>query len=961
MKNTLRMLCLFLALLPGVWHPLSAQTQRTVTGTVVDAATKQPMPGVSVTVKGASTGAITNSNGEFSVKTGRSLPLTLVFTYVGFSPEEAVVTSEGQGINIQLSSTEVLGKEVVVSASRVAESILQSPVSIEKLDTRAIRATPAPTFYDAMANMKGVEMSTQSLTFKSVNTRGFNSNGNTRMLQLIDGMDNQAPGLNFSVGNIVGITELDMDNVEILPGAASALYGPNALNGIVLLNSKSPFQYQGLSANVKGGILSEDGRSKATTGYYDVSVRYAKAFNNKFAFKINIGYIKADDWQAYDDRDQSLLNGYDLKGTRTNPGYNGVNIYGDENNVNMYGTLKPVALTPAPGNALGNGIAALSAATGGAITPAMIYNAIMPDSVNTFVSRTGYNERDLADYDTKNLKFNAALHYRFHSNLELFAQGSYGTGTTVYTGADRYSIKNFRMGQYKIELKADNFYVRAYTTQERSGDSYAVGTLGSGINEAWKPSQTWYQQYFGTYAGGALTAFSTAFQQALLAGQSPAQAYATATNAAKGNAANFHTAARNTADQGRLLPGTPEFDAAANKVKDKPIPGDLATGIGAKFMDKTNLYQAEFMYNFKNQIDFMELMVGGNYRVYALNSEKTIFALDDNGNEFRINEYGGYVQLGKRLFEDNLKLSAALRYDKNENFKGQFSPRVSAVYTFLKTHNLRASYQTAFRIPHCQDQYIDLLTPQARLLGGLPFLRERYGLDKTPVYTLESVQAGAPQAYTFKEFKPEKVLAFEIGYKALLADRVMLDAYIYTNTFKNFNGSQVLVKPISATVREIYSIPVNYDKDLKSWGWALGLDYRLPANFIVGGNVSFNKLRNEDELGSFQPMYNTPRYRYNLYVGNRNISNSNFGFNVTWRWQEAFVWSSSFVGPLVRVNNLGEIPAYGALDAQVSKLFPKPKITVKIGGANILGKKYTQSWGNPTVGTQAYASIGYNL
>ncbi|WP_126243588.1 TonB-dependent receptor [Chitinophaga rhizosphaerae] len=959
MKVCRQSICWLATLLVFLCQTSFAQQQQTINGTVLDATTQQALPGVTVSVKGANAGAVTNANGEFSVRTTHKLPLTLVFSYVGYSPLEQTVTDASIAVNVQLSSTEILGQEVVVSANRSVQSALESPVSIEKIDSRAIKAIPAPTFYDALANMKGVELSTQSLTFKSVNSRGFNSNGNTRMLQLIDGMDNQAPGLNFSVGNIVGITELDMDNVEVLPGAASALYGPNALNGIVLLNSKSPFQYQGLSAIVKSGILSESGRSKGTTGYYDVAVRYAKAFNDKFAFKINLGYIKADDWQAYDDRDQSLLNGFDLKsGNRSNPGYNGVNIYGDETNVNMFQALKPTAFTP--GNPLSTGIAQLSAATNGLITPDQIYRAFMPDSARSYVSRTGYNERDLADYDTKNLKANVALHYKINSNLELLAQGSYGTGTTVYTGADRYSIKNFRMGQYKIELRSDNFYVRAYTTQERSGDSYAVGTLGAGINEAWSPSAAkWFPEYFGTYATQGLTAFSTAFQQALGAGQSPAQAFGTATAAAKGGSGGFHDAARKYADRGRLLPGSKEFEDAANKVKDKPIPGD-ANGVGAKFMDKTNLYQGEFMYNFKNQISFMELMVGGNYRVYALNSEKTIFALDDNGKEFRIHEYGGYVQVGKRLLEERLKLSAALRYDKNENFEGQFSPRLSAVYTFLKTHNIRASFQTGFRIPHTQDQYIDLLTPQARLLGGLPFLRERYGLNGPNVFSLESIQAGAPKPYTFREFKPEKVEAFELGYKALISGKLLIDAYVYTNTFKNFNGSQVLVK-VTAAGQEVYSVPVNYEKDLKSWGWALGLDYRLPANFTVGGNVSYNKLRNEDELGGFQAMYNTPRYRYNLNFGNRNVAQSNFGFNISWRWQEAFVWSSSFVGPLVRVNNLGEIPAYGALDAQVSYLFPKPKVTLKIGGANITGKQYIQSWGNPMVGTQAYASIGYNL
>jgi outer membrane receptor protein involved in Fe transport len=959
MKNYITTcLCSILFLLI-LWPAAKAQQHTTITGSVTNTLNGEKMAGVTVSVKGSLSGTISDASGNFKLNTSRSLPLTLVFSYVGFKSEEVTVTNAGEAVNVQLTSTEVLGQEVVVAASRVAQSILQSPVSIEKLDSRAIKASPAPTFYDALANMKGVEMSTQSLTFKSINTRGFNSNGNIRMVQLIDGMDNQAPGLNFSVGNIVGITELDMDNVELLPGAGSALYGPNALNGIVLMNSKNPFEYQGLSANIKSGILSDDGRSKTTTGYYDVTVRYAQAFNNKWAFKVNFGYLKADDWQAYDERDQSLLNGYDLKsGNRnSNPAYNGVNTYGDETNVNMKASLRAAALNT--GNPLGDGIAALSAATGGLISRNAIYDAIMPDSTRSFVSRTGYEERSLADYNTKNIKVNGAIHYKIHENLEAFIQGSYGYGTTVYTGADRYSIKNFKMGQYKAELKGSNFYVRLYTTQERAGDSYAVGTLAQGINEAWKPSTQWFPEYFGTYAGGSLQTFSTAFQQALGAGQTPQQALATATAASQNNAAAFHNAARQRADNGRLVPGTAAFNDTAQVIKNRGIPGN-SSGVGAKFLDKTNLYQAEFMYNFSNLISFAEVLVGGNYRLYTLNSSGSIFARDDNGDEFNINEWGGYVQASKKLIEDHLALTGSIRYDKNENFKGQFSPRVSAVYTFLKTHNIRASYQTGFRIPTNQDQYIDLATPQGRLIGGLPFLLDRYGLKSGPVYSLESVQAGAPQQYEFRDFEPERIVALELGYKGLFANKILVDAYVYHNNFKNYNGIQLLVQPTGPGTQNIYSIPVNLTEKIKSWGWALGIDYSLPANFVLGGNVSYNKLVDEEKFG-FAVMYNTPEIRYNLYLGNRNIARSNFGFNVTWRWQDSFIWQSSFIGPIVRTQSLSEIPSYGSLDAQVTKLFPKVKTTLKIGGANVLRNTYTQSWGNPTVGAQWYASLGYNL
>jgi outer membrane receptor protein involved in Fe transport len=326
--------------------------------------------------------------------------------------------------------------------------------------------------------MKGVEMSTQSLTFKSFNTRGFNANGNVRTVQMIDGMDNQAPGLNFSVGNIVGISELDLESVELLPGAASALYGPNAINGILLMNSKNPFQYQGLSANVRTGIMDQKDRTTPGTGFYDFSMRYAKAINDKLAFKVNMSYLKADDWQANDFRDQSLLNASRLnRGDRvTNPGYNGVNVYGDETNVNMNSVAQSM------------------------ISAGALPAAVLPLIPQTFVSRTGYKESDIADYGTKSLKLNAALHYRINDRVEAILQGNYGFGTTVYTGADRYSIANFKLGQYKAELKGANWFLRAFTTQERSGDAFAVGIAAQGINEAWKPSSTWFPQYVGAFA-----------------------------------------------------------------------------------------------------------------------------------------------------------------------------------------------------------------------------------------------------------------------------------------------------------------------------------------------------------------------------------------------------------------------------------------------------------------------------
>ena len=166
---------------------------------------------------------------------------------LGFQTEKVEITKNNQKVEVALTENETSLDEIVVSASRTPERIMESPVTVERMDARAIKNTSAPSFYDGLENLKGVDVNTNSLTFKSVNTRGFATFANTRFMQLVDGMDNSSPALNFALGNLLGMSELDVNTVELLPGASSALYGANAFNGIMFMTSRSPFDDQGIS------------------------------------------------------------------------------------------------------------------------------------------------------------------------------------------------------------------------------------------------------------------------------------------------------------------------------------------------------------------------------------------------------------------------------------------------------------------------------------------------------------------------------------------------------------------------------------------------------------------------------------------------------------------------------------------------------------------------------------------
>ncbi len=922
--------------------------QTNISGKVTDAITGEGLAGVNIIVRGRVIGTVSDANGSYSLKANDAPPLTLVFSFVGYKTFEVEVSDANTtGLDVKLEEQTILGQEVVISASRVEEGILQSPVSIEKMDILQVQATPSENYYKGLINMKGLDMTQSSINFQIVNARGFNSTGNTRFVQLTDGMDTQAPALNFPIGNLNGPSELDVESVEFLPGASSALYGPNAFNGILLVNSKSPFEYQGISAYAKFGLNHFNGSSEEPSSpkpMYEASIRYAKAFNNRFAFKINFSYSKAEDWYGTNHTDKNPER--TPTGFSSNPGKDEVHGFGDEAATNI-GLL-----------AFSSGFQQQAQANG--------LQDYLGDLPNNVVSRTPYSEKYLVDYGAENLKAGGSLHYRVSDKAELIYALNFGYGTSVYTGAQRYSLNNFAITQHKLELKGDNFFVRAYTTRENSGDSYIADLIGFQVNNDWKNNNTWFGTYGLTYMGALAQA---GLQPGDINNLPEAQRLAIQQAA--------HQAARNAADQGRVLPGTPEFNTLADKYKDLIIPN------GGKFDDNSNMYHVQGQYNFKNEIKFVDLLAGASYRLFDLNSNGTIFA-DVPGNDITIYEYGAYVQAAKSL--GNLKLTGSVRYDKNENFEGQFSPRISGVYTVAENHNFRASFQTGFRNPTSQAQHINLNVVSAQLLGGLQEYADQYQITNN-TYTIESVNqyignvlaAGTTDAIvdpeniavlrrfdTFREVKPEQIKSFEVGYKGLMAQqKLMLDVSYYYSIYNDFEY-QVRVRRASGDVNanainassllsgdntNTFQIYTNATEEVTSQGASAGLTYNLPKSFTVSGNYSWNAFdkKENDNTGIYQ--FNTPEHKVNLTFANRKLTDK-IGFALTWRWQQAFLWESSFAN--------GTVPAVSTVDAQISYKVAPIKSVIKIGGSDIFNKRYVLNYGAPTIGAIYYISVTFD-
>lgn len=945
-----------------------------ISGKVLNDQTREALQSVSVQVKGTIGGTITNASGEFKLRAKNKFPLILVFSSLGFQQQEFEVQNISSNVTIALTTQTVLGKEVVVTASRVAESILKSPVAIEKLDIRSIRESPAPTFYDALENVKGVQMTTSSLTFKVPNTRGFNIPNNFRFMQLVDGVDMQAATLGVPLGNAIGPTELDIASIEITPGAASALYGMNAINGMANLLTKSPFLYQGLSIYQRTGINHVDGVDHEPSGITETALRYAKAFNNKWAFKINGSYMRGTDWRSNVRLDQNTNN---LKSANPNfPELNGSNNVAFDG-WNKYGD---------------DALAGSNVVSIGGLTIDGKPNQTLR------VARTGYYEVDLVNPKVDNLKFDASLHYRISDKAELSYSYRVGKMDGVFQRGNKIQLDNVIVQNHQLELKGSNFTVRGYISREDTGNSFNVKPLADNLDLA---------------SGGASdtktpTSWGTKFKTALQTDLDNGVNLATAT-------AN----ARLAADASRVKPGTPEFDALKNKIislnnwdiKSNTIPDAPETG-GAALIQKSNLYHIEGQWDLSKKVKFFDLLIGGDARVYEVIPDGNNFvdftrpiaernkALADGsfGNNVYYKKVGGFSQITKTLFKDKLKLFGSVRYDYNPEFDPKLTPRIAAVYTVNDQHNFRVTYQQGYRFPALFEALSYVNNGRVKRVGSLSRINNGLGyLDNS--YTQASVinfnaavsaagntdeaalaNKGLLQVANLPKARPEKINSFEVGYKSVLADnKLVLDIDAYSNTYSGFLGQVQVFVPKGETVgsdasalamldrnrdatvatgisaassgQDRYRVYTNAKNDYHNYGSAFGFTYNFYKKFTIAGNTSYNKIKSNAIKDVFVTGFNTPAWSTNVSLSNRQIV-KNLSFSIAYKWQESFLWES----PLVT----GKVDAINTFDAQTTYKIPKAKASVKIGGTNIFNKRYIQYAGGPTLGGLYYVALTFD-
>ena len=265
-----------------------AQTGR-ITGTVTDGS-RHPVSGAQVLVSTAGLSGESGTDGRFAVS---SVPLgtyDLKVYRIGFKAKTvtgvAVTGGAGTNIAIELEPARVQLGGVVVTASRRVEKITDAPATITRIDESAIQNTIGNSFAPALKEVKGIEFIQVGVVAVAVNARGFNSSFNNRMLMMEDGRIAALVESGLPVGSLTTISKVDLAGVEVLVGPGSALYGPDASNGVITLQTKDPKQYPGYTLELSGG----------SRNFYDLQGRYA-GVNGKWGYKLTGEYQAANDWQ----------------------------------------------------------------------------------------------------------------------------------------------------------------------------------------------------------------------------------------------------------------------------------------------------------------------------------------------------------------------------------------------------------------------------------------------------------------------------------------------------------------------------------------------------------------------------------------------------------------------------------------------------------------------------------------
>ncbi len=815
---------------------------------------------------------------------------------------------------------------VVVSASRSKEALLKAPVSIEKAGADFFKMSASPSFFDALENIKGLQMITPGMGFRILNSRGFANTTNVRFAQLVDGADVQSPHISAPMGNALGPSDLDIEGVEIIPGIAATLFGMNATNGLANITTRSAFAHQGFDVMHKTALTHVGNVSVNPQLFTETAIRYAKAWNNKVAVKLNATYMQGYDWVADDYTDMNPLgNSSTSLAAGDNPAYNGVNSYGDE---------------------------------------ASNRRTLFLGGKSYQVARTGYKEIDVNSYALQQIRTDAGVAIKMGKTGELRYTFRMALLDNTYQRANRFRLENYLLWQQALQYTAKGITVNVYMNAERTGNSYNLRSMAENLDRVAKSDDVWFADY------------SAAFHAAAGNGQNVASMHKQARTVADAGrlvpgAADF------TKNLHRLQQINNWDSGAALKVKAAFVQGDIVLNVH-------ELWQAE-----KFKKIGLELLAGADHRSMMVQPDGNYFInpfSDKQAETLRFGKSGIFLSATKNLLQQRLRIGAAIRADKHDFFPLYLSPRFTAVWAVGKRQFIRAAWQSGYRFPILFEAFSNVNSGGVKRVGGLPVMSSGifenawlessirkfqqavlYDMNVVGLRKQEAIESNQSilQRNSYTYLTPERTRSLELGYRGMFAkQKLFVDVDIYFNQFKNFIAQANMNVPLVSNADSIpfalfdvgrqaqYRMYTNSRSTVYNYGFGIGMQYKLPARFTILANLSHAQLTRKEVQDGLEDGFNTPGWMANLTIANNKLIGQ-MGAGITLRWQSSFYWQSFLVN--------GQVSAYQTVDGYLKFALAAGRAHITLGGTNLLNHYYVSFLGGPKIGGFYYTTLQWSL
>ena len=264
-------------------------------GEILDKSNKSPLVFANIMLEGTSAGSASDNEGRFTIENIEKGSYTIIATYMGYSTYKQEITipyTESDKIIIFLEPEAIQLEEYVVTASRRRERIEDAPAAISVISKKEIRRESNTNLGDYLKGTKGIDFTQSGIDSYNMTARGFNSSFSSRLLTLTDGRMANVPSLRLTAYNVIPVSFDDVEQIEVVLGPSSALYGPNAHSGVLNIVTSSPLRSQGTKFNIQNGYLNQNN----TNPLEKYTFRTAHKINN-FGIKLSAVALRGEDWR----------------------------------------------------------------------------------------------------------------------------------------------------------------------------------------------------------------------------------------------------------------------------------------------------------------------------------------------------------------------------------------------------------------------------------------------------------------------------------------------------------------------------------------------------------------------------------------------------------------------------------------------------------------------------------------